>query len=148
MRTWEEYYTEQQLNEGIIDGLLARIGGLVPGLTTQDKANNVLDTINLALDGAGIVDPTGIVDGTNAVILLTRGIHALATKQPANKYFYDALISAISAVPLGDVMKLLKPMVKNARRGGPVRNVAAMGMQGGRMLQANAKTAIQDRMVN
>lgn len=107
MKTWNEFYTEQQINENILNGLMAKIGSFIPGITPQEKVDTTLDTLNLALDGVGIADPTGAADGVNSLIY---GIRGLATKDPDKRksHFYNALISAISAVPFGDLAKLLK----------------------------------------
>lgn len=63
------------------------------GISPQKKSSFV-DNLQTTLDAVGIADPTGIADGVNAVIHLSRGNYA------------DAAISAIAIVPyIGDLAK-------------------------------------------
>ncbi len=52
-----------------------------------------LEQVHTALDAVGMVDPTGIADGANALIYITKGEHA------------NAVLSAAALIPLGDVLK-------------------------------------------
>lgn len=66
------------------------------GLTEAER-EQMLDLAQMALDLAGIVDPTGLADGGNALISLLRG------------NWFDAGVSAVSMLPvLGDMAKLGK----------------------------------------
>lgn len=68
-----------------------------PAAPPVDRAGMILDLGQMALDLTGIVDPTPISDGTNAVISLFRGD------------FMGAAISAAGIVPVvGDAAKLGK----------------------------------------
>ena len=62
-----------------------------------EKNEIALDLCQLILDITGIIDPTPVSDGTNALVSLTRG------------KWVDAVISAVSIVPyVGDLAKLGK----------------------------------------
>lgn len=130
MKTFEEYI--------LFEDAAAALGNnpAVPGMTTQDKLSTALDTINMALDGIGIVDISGTADGTNAVIY---GLRALAAKDPDQRkaHMYNALISGVSALPFGDLAKLLK-----LRKMGKVGRVA---VQGAKVARTVARTARNDR---
>ncbi|NJM49717.1 MAG: TNT domain-containing protein [Sphingomonadales bacterium] len=72
------------------------------------NATMVTDLLQMTLDLAGIVDPTGIADGSNAVISLGRGISNAFSGEwkAAGGNLVDGLISAAGIVPyLGDVAK-------------------------------------------
>ena len=72
--------------------------------------NKALDTIQTSLDVIGI-DPTQTIgtlaDGTNSLISLLRAAFA-KEKDDRKKHLINAGISAVSLVPFGDVVKLLK----------------------------------------
>jgi len=92
----------------IIDsGTLVRTDSPVPGLigtrgtlthtTEKAKLDLIFDISQLVLDIAGVVDPTPVSDGANALIAMSRG------------HWWDVAISAISIVPyVGDLAKLSK----------------------------------------
>lgn len=66
------------------------------GIGIDWKGNHRLDggeTLSAALDLAGLFDPSGIADGTNAVLLASEG------------RYWDALQSSVSVLPLGDIAK-------------------------------------------
>jgi hypothetical protein len=115
----------------------SKVGQSIPGTTPQEKAEVALDTIGTALDAAGLVDPSGIADGTNAVIHTLR---AAASKDPdfRKRHLFDALISAVSIIPFADLAKLLK-----ARK---MRGGAKAVVKYARPLQNVAQTAIRGRM--
>lgn len=72
---------------------------------TSNKSSG-MDAVQTALDAAGVVDPTPIADGTNAVISLVR-----AGMEPdrAGEHVKNAAISAVSAIPyVGDIAKAAK----------------------------------------
>src|SRR5690348_3650498 len=77
----------------------------IPGNTSQEKFANAVNMLQTALDVAGIADPTGIADGTNGVIYLIR---AAADRQHWQSHLTNALISFVSMIPFGDLVKLLK----------------------------------------
>lgn len=63
------------------------------------KGNFSLDgkeTLSAALDLAGFLDPTGIADGANAVLLASGGD------------YWGAILSGLSVLPLGDLAKIPK----------------------------------------
>ncbi|HKG08707.1 MAG TPA: DUF6443 domain-containing protein [Pedobacter sp.] len=63
------------------------------GVTSKSKSS-VIDDLQTTLDAIGVADPTGIADGVNAVIHLSRGNYG------------DAAISAIAIIPyVGDLAK-------------------------------------------
>lgn len=139
MQTWNEFYTEQQLNENLMswtNTIFSKMGQMIPGVTPQEKADNALDMVNLALDAAGIADPSGVADGTNAAIY---AIRAISAKEPdaMKRHMLDALISAVSAIPFGDLAKLLK-----ARK---MKTGAKTVAQIGRPLRTAAHGMRQDR---
>ena len=125
-----------------ISQILMKAGQKVPGVTPQEKADSALDVINVALDGAGIVDPTGVADGANAVVFALR---AMASKDPGrrNQHLLDALISVVSVFPFGDLAKLLKARkLRSAARGvvqiGRVARDAAQAQRQQRYAQGQA----------
>jgi len=62
--------------------------------TTGQSSSGWLDQIQTGLDVAGIADPTGIVDGVNALIYAGRG------------QWGNAAISALAIIPYGDIGKV------------------------------------------
>lgn len=73
-----------------------------------DGAELTLDLVQMALDLTGIVDPTPVSDGSNAVISLGRGISSLFSGEwgAAGGHVFNGLISAVGILPgLGDLAK-------------------------------------------
>lgn len=68
----------------------------------REASNGVLEGVQLGLDAIGLFDPTGIADGINAVIYA------------ANGDYTNAALSAISILPLGDIVKAGKLGMKAA----------------------------------
>lgn len=69
----------------------------------------MLEKAKLGLDVVGVFDPTGLADLTSGAISLGQGVHKLAKgEEGAGQHFIDAGISAVSAIPGGDVAKLGK----------------------------------------
>lgn len=131
----DHFYTENLQN--FISAIWSKVGQSVPGNTPEEKAEISLDTLNTVLDAAGVADPSGIADGTNAVIHLLR---AAAAKEPdfRNRQIMNALMSAVSIIPFADLAKLLK-----ARK---MRGGAKAVVKYGRPLQATANSMIQGRL--
>jgi len=79
------------------------------GLAGGGILNKVLDWLQSSLDVAGLPDPTGLIDASNAGISLFR---AATTKDDSRRreHIANAGISAVSAIPgkVGSVAKLLK----------------------------------------
>ncbi|MCC9644991.1 hypothetical protein LOC71_22165 [Rhodopirellula sp. JC740] len=69
------------------------------------RSSTTTDMVQLAADGLGVADPTGLIDGANAAVSLGR-----AFLDPARRgeHFRNAAISAASVIPLGDITKLFK----------------------------------------
>jgi hypothetical protein len=78
------------------------------GAAGSDSTKLSLDLVQMALDLTGIVDPTPISDGSNAVISLGRSISSLFSGQwsDAGGHLVNGLISVAGVVPaLGDLAK-------------------------------------------
>lgn len=133
----EEIYNENLASFAAT--LMARASQFLPGNTPEEKAETALDTINTVLDGVGIADPSGIADGVNTILYALRAATA-KTPDVRNKNLYNALISAVSVIPFGDLAKLLK-----ARK---YTTGAKMAVQYGRPLRNLARTARDDRYNN
>lgn len=72
----------------------------------QSKKSKRLDSLQTALDIAGIFDPTPIVDGINAVVSLTRAAYEPSRRE---EHLENAAISGVSMVPgIGDLAKIRK----------------------------------------
>ncbi|NOQ65507.1 MAG: hypothetical protein GQ582_13430 [Methyloprofundus sp.] len=79
--------------------------GIVNGIDTQaennarleeEKEEIALDIIQFILDISGIIDPSPLSDGSNALISLARG------------NWFDAFISTVSIIPFADIVKIGK----------------------------------------
>ncbi len=71
-----------------------------------NQSSSLLDKLQMGLDAAGVVDPTPIADGANAILSVTR---AFMDPKNAGSHLTNAGISAISMVPyVGDIAKLFK----------------------------------------
>jgi len=67
-----------------------------------------LDRIQTAMDIAGVVDPTPVIDAANMAISLARAVQS-TTKEERTHHIKNAVISAVSMVPyIGDLAKLSK----------------------------------------
>lgn len=91
----------------------AQAAAAQPAATPQgpDPVQLGLDLTQMALDIGGIVDPSGIADGSNAVISAGRAIGSLFSGDfgGAGGHAVNGLISAAGVVPLaGDLAKLGK----------------------------------------
>lgn len=101
-----------------------------------------LDRLQRIGDVVGVADPTGIVDGVNAVVSLQR-----ATKEPGRRkeHLENALISGISIIPLiGDLAKLAKVRRAGAAtkaQGKAARATPATVLPGAMKTAATASTA-------
>jgi hypothetical protein len=88
-----------------------------------------IDSIQSALDVAGVADPTPIVDGVNAGISVVR---ALTDPQNAGTHLVNAGVSAASMVPfVGDLAKLFKYGGKGAKTAEAATSAGAHGGGGG-----------------
>ncbi len=74
---------------------------------TSDVPAAIADLTQMGIDLVGIVDPTGIADGANAVISLGRAGLAIWTGNggEALGHLGNGALSAISVLPLGDLAK-------------------------------------------
>lgn len=93
----------------------------------EEERSKLLDKIQIALDVAGFEPTFGTAaDAVNVAISTLRSALALARKEndAAKEHIINAGISAISLIPLADVIKVLKlrklgkPAVKLAVKGG------------------------------
>ena len=68
-----------------------------------------LDNLQLALDVIGF-EPTGVADGSNAIISALRSGAAIARRDgdAAKEHAINAGISAVSMIPFGDIAKVAK----------------------------------------
>lgn len=77
-----------------------------PDSEPPNRRRTALDTLQLAGDAVGIIDPTGIVDGANAAVSVVRSI-----REPDRRgeHLRNAAISAVSMIPyVGDLAKVGK----------------------------------------
>lgn len=73
-----------------------------------DQTQLTLDLVQMALDLTGIVDPSPVSDGSNAVISLGRSLSSLFSGEwsAAGGHFVNGAISAVGIIPgLGDLAK-------------------------------------------
>lgn len=79
-------------------------------MTNNQKVEYGLDVLKLALDVWGLEPTTGwIGDAASGMISLSQAVYkAMRGKPGAGQHAVDAVISLISMVPFGDVVKLLK----------------------------------------
>jgi RHS repeat-associated protein len=92
------------------------------GITNWADGGSWIDNVQTGLDIAGIADPTGIVDGVNAVIYAGRG------------QWGNAGISALAIIPFGDVGKVGRLGAKTLQLTSKART-AEKGLEiGGRFL--------------
>ena len=84
-----------------------------PNDSDDSNSYNSLDSLQLLLDGVGLVEPTPFADVTNAGISLTR---AIADPANSGRHLKNAGLSLISTLPyLGDVAKLAKGYGKTGK---------------------------------
>lgn len=134
----EEHLYQEDL-QSFASALWSRFGQVIPGKTPQEKAEIGLDTVNTALDAAGIADPSGIADGVNTVIYTLRAASAKSA-DARNKHLFDALISLVSIIPFADFVKLLK-----ARK---LRTGAKLALKSVKPIVRGARMARNTRMAN
>lgn len=68
--------------------------------------SSTVDAVQATLDAAGVVDPTPVSDGTNAILSLGR---AIKNPRNAGKHLKNAAVSAVSMIPyVGDLAKGVK----------------------------------------
>jgi hypothetical protein len=133
VQTFKEYVDLQESMWSGLAGLLQKSGAdqSLPGNTPEEKLDYAADALHLALDAGGIADPTGIVDGTNGVLYLLR---AVAQKERWPEHVKNALISFVSIIPFGDLVKLVK-----AKKGIQWAKTAATGARAVKTAGANAR---------
>jgi len=99
---------ERSLYGHTIPAQQAAAAPVAAGQTGPDPVQLALDLTQMGLDLAGIVDPTGIADGGNAVVSLGRAIGSLfsGNLSEAGGHAVNAGISVAGIVPvLGDLAK-------------------------------------------
>lgn len=99
----------------------------------EEGLSEALNKIQIALDIAGLEPTIGILaDGSNAIISTLRAV-ASKEKNTRKKHLINAGISALSVIPFGDVLKILKlrkvskPATKLAIKGIKAGKVTAKG---------------------
>lgn len=140
----------QQRENSAAIGEATAIGGLTgEDMTASDEEPELpdrkqtgLDVAQLGADAAGIIDPTGIVDGANAAVSLVR-----AVREPDRRgeHLRNAAISAVSMVPyVGDLAKIGK--LRSA--GKSIRGAGRLAKSGKAEGAADRGLSFSEMMIN
>ena len=124
----QQTYSYRAITFFIDEQRLAQPGGL---------ASDVLITLQIATELAGIVDPTGVADGLNAAVLVADGQYAAAAVSIASiavPFGAEKLAKAVSRVPVGQLDNAVDAMHTAA---------TAVGKKVGNVTEAAGKQTVE-----